>query len=1158
MPALARLSFWVPAEEEIPFERDFTEKLMPILVKHQLVDVGRSGRAGVPGILSRLFEVTGPGQIMAQELALATDAEWSVLLAELGTKYGTSSSAGPLRFSLRICSTPAGPGTTAEIGPAYRQGLWHSFSVRSGLPDAIVNDILQDRSGNLWFGTTCGVSKFDGAQLTTFTTEDGLVDNRVRALAEMRDGSLWFGTQAGVSRFDGIEFVSFTVEDGLAHDFTYAIKEDRHGELWLGTKEGLSWFDGKVFQSFAIDDSPANVFNTHARFTADSITAGMGGSRVLSIAEDRSGNLWFGTQEGASRFDGERLTSFTVKDGLAGTWVQAIHEDRDGQMWFAFQYGDGVSRFDGKEFTTLSVDDGLASNKVLAIAEDQGANLWFGTFDQGVCRYNGTEFRSFEIEDGLANNQVLSIGADKVGNLWFGTKGSGVTRFAGAQFAAFTTRDGLIHNGVLSMLQDREGDFWFGTFKGACRLGEDGFSSFDANRGLTDEGVDALLEDASGQIWFGTPEAVSRQTEENFRSFSIDDGLATDAVWTMLEDRSGSLWFGGAERRIGVTRYDGKTFTRFDADDGLVHNSVMDILEDSHGFLWFATQEGVSRFDGQAFTNFTVKNGLVNDDLTSIVADRDGNLWFGSAGGVSRFDGTRFVNFTTADGLSHNVVECMMVDRRGHLWFGTFGGGVCRYDGIVFQSLDKHDGLIHDTIQEMVEDPQGDVWIATEGGVTRYRPHHTPPVVRVTHVVADRRYEPEGQVLLPAANQLVTFEFQGLSFSTYPDDMIYLCLLEGRDTDWHKTSHQHAEYQDLSPGDYRFQVMAVDRDLNYSQPAMVRVTVVPDPRIEALNQAVGATNATVEFIGNSPALRYILGQLAEVASTDVTVFISGETGAGKGLAARCVHGSSTRKAGPFIQVNCGAIPENLVESELFGHERGAFTGAMARRPGKIELADGGTLFLDEIGDLPLPAQVKLLHFLDDRTFERVGGTENLNPDVRIIAATNRDLQQMVASASFREDLYFRLKVFPVRLPPLRERREDIQLLASHFVAAMAAHLGKRVTHLAPDAMKALQAYDWPGNVRELEHEMQRAVIVCRGEEVLARDIALGRVKNSEDPVEELVQESVDLQTLERRYICLILEQTGWVIGGQSGAATVLGLNESTLRGRMRKLKITRP
>jgi DNA-binding NtrC family response regulator len=634
------------------------------------------------------------------------------------------------------------------------------------------------------------------------------------------------------------------------------------------------------------------------------------------------------------------------------------------------------------------------------------------------------------------------------------------------------------------------------------------------------------------------------------------DGLAYNNVHSMLEDRQGNLWFSaraaGGDEEGGVSQYDGQEFKNFTTKDGLADNSVKTMLEDQNENLWFGTEGGVSRYDGQEFKNFTTKDGLVDNRVNKMLEDRQENLWFGTEGGVSRYDGQEFKNFTTKDGLAHNTVTAMLEDRQGHLWFAIGGAGICRYDGRVFQRLTRHDGLVHDVVYGIFQDGRGDIWIATADGVTRYRSRRTPPAIRLKEVIADRRYGPAGEVQLPISQKLLAFEFQGYSWTTRVDGMVYVYRLEGYDADWQTTHERRVTYQDLELGEYTFQVQAVDRDLNYSEPATVQVTVQPDPRIEALTQALGGP--TGEFVGNSPALRQIQGHLREVAQTDLTVLILGETGTGKGLAARTVHGLSAQKAGPFVQLNCGAIPESLVESELFGHEKGAFTGAVARKVGKVELAAGGTLFLDEIGDLAPDAQAKLLQVLEERTFARVGGVETLQAEMRVIAATNRDLEGMVEAGQFREDLYFRLQVFPVRLPPLRDRREDLALLAPYFMASMAAHLKKEVTQLTPEALVALQTYDWPGNVRELEHVIKRAVVVCPGAAIRLQDIALGYGKTAEGRTEE----RVTLEEHERRYILAVLEQTGWVVGGEQGAAAILGLAASTLRFRMKKLGLQRP
>jgi len=582
----------------------------------------------------------------------------------------------------------------------------------------------------------------------------------------------------------------------------------------------------------------------------------------------------------------------------------------------------------------------------------------------------------------------------------------------------------------------------------------------------------------------------------------------------------------------------------------------MALREDRAGNLWIGTAGGgVSRYDGERFITFTTEDGLALDEVSTILEDRAGNLWMGTVGGgLCRYDGEHFTTFTTEHGLPSNEVLCLRIDQAGHLWIGTNGGGVCRYDGLVFQTLSRKDGLVHDSIENIHPDRHGNVWLTTAlRSITHYRPSRIPPAIRLIDVIADLRYGPVREIQVFASQKLLAFEFQGQSLTTRPDGMAYVYRLEGYDSAWKPTYARRVEYQGLPLGEYTFQVKAVDRDLNYSEPIAVRVSVVPDPLRQALTEALSRSGATDEFLGESAALRQVQARFREVAPTDMTVLILGETGTGKGVAARTVHRLSARRGAPFLQVNCGAIPEGLVESELFGHERGAFTGAVSRKLGKVELAAGGTLFLDEIGDLALEAQVKLLRVPEEGSFERVGGTQTLQADVRVIAASNRDLRQMIQAGLFRADLYYRLQAFPVWLPSLRERREDIPMLATFFAEQMAAHLNKTITQLEPAVLDLLMSYDWPGNVRELEHAMQRAVIVCPGQTIQVADLALG----AEVVVEVPARERLTLEEHERRHIHQVLEQTDWVIAGPEGAASMLGIPESTLRYRLKKLGIAR-
>ncbi|MEO8592061.1 MAG: sigma 54-interacting transcriptional regulator [Candidatus Solibacter sp.] len=307
------------------------------------------------------------------------------------------------------------------------------------------------------------------------------------------------------------------------------------------------------------------------------------------------------------------------------------------------------------------------------------------------------------------------------------------------------------------------------------------------------------------------------------------------------------------------------------------------------------------------------------------------------------------------------------------------------------------------------------------------------------------------------------------------------------------------------------------------------------------------------IVGASPALRAVLDQVRMVAPTGATVMIGGETGTGKELIAHALHTASERRVQPFVKVNCAAIPAELLESELFGHERGAFTGALAQRVGRFEAANGGTLFLDEIGELPLNLQVKLLRALQEQEFERVGGSRTIRVDVRIIAATNRNLKAMVEENRFRADLYYRLAVFPLTVPPLRQRREDIPLLASYFVQKHARRMGRKLEWIPTHAMEALTSYDWPGNIRELQNVIERSVVLSGGPNL---HVVLPEMTGRSVPMASHVAAS-DGEAAERSRIVQVLKETGGMVGGSNGAAARLGLKRTTLQSRIRKYNIAR-
>ncbi|HYR87417.1 MAG TPA: sigma 54-interacting transcriptional regulator [Terriglobia bacterium] len=344
------------------------------------------------------------------------------------------------------------------------------------------------------------------------------------------------------------------------------------------------------------------------------------------------------------------------------------------------------------------------------------------------------------------------------------------------------------------------------------------------------------------------------------------------------------------------------------------------------------------------------------------------------------------------------------------------------------------------------------------------------------------------------------------------------------------------------------------RDINERKQAEAKLNQLHEENVYLQKELQSELNFE-EIVGASPVMQKVFSMIEMVAQTDSTVLLLGDTGTGKELIARAVHNRSRRKQSVMVKVNCGALPANLVETELFGHEKGAFTGAAAQKKGRFELAHRGTIFLDEVGELPIETQTKLLRVLQEQEFERVGGSHTQKVDVRVIAATNRGLGEAVRLGAFRADLYYRLNVFPIEVPPLRNRKEDIPLLTGHFLRRFSQRMGKRIHRISPAVYDQFVQYDWPGNVRELANLMERAVILCEGDTIQTSHLA---VNGGTSPTTSNPETLPTLEEAERQLILRALKRTGWVLGGTSGAAEMLGINRSTLWSRMKKLGIEMP
>jgi DNA-binding NtrC family response regulator/ligand-binding sensor domain-containing protein len=1039
----------------------------------------------------------------------------------------------------------------------HHRGAWRTYTTLDGLTDLQTEHIAEDHNGYLWFATwDGGVCRFDGDEFRAFKQQDGLGSDHVNSILIDRRGRFWFGTDRGLCWYDGEGFHPFTGSGGLAGRYVEFMFEDREGRLWVAGPGLLGYCQGDEYHSLAQQYCRQCGVAPERRWP-----------HCWGITQDGEGAVWFGLH-GLVRYQGGELRRCGEEGGLRDPdSLVVVAWDGQGSLWTGG--GRRLWRGDGRRYQPVP----LEGNGVLRkIQLDREGRVWFCT-SEGVHWYDGAEFHHFTTGDGLAHEVVNAMLQDREGHFWFATWGGGISCYDPHLIRLLGEREPRPHHEACALLEDRRGRIWMG-FRTRLPLaypGEDSLASYDGQglaiwgreQGLELDNCLAIHEDRQGCLWFGTRTRLLQYDGREWRPLGPEEGFAGEVVSAIAEDAAGRLYLGHLDltrQRICLSCGEGGHFRTLFAEGNEGNNCINAIAVAGDGGVWFSRGSWSALLEGKGLCRWHEREGLVGytaaDGLPSNWVEdlcwdpQQECLWIATLGGLSRFAGGKCRNYTVADGLPSNHVRGVYKDRQGHLWLAT-DGGVVRYDGRIFQTI-RSSGI--GPANRVIEDRSGRFWFATGKGVICYLARSIPPRIRVHSVIADQIYQGVDKVAVSAATRQFMFEYKGISFRTHPRNMLYFYRLQGHQEEWQAAGNSmRAHYRDLPQGEYRFQVRAIDQDMNYSEVAAVALAVLPDPYLEALTRALDSSDPEGVFIGRSAALHKVKLQLREVASTDLTVLLLGRTGAGKGLAARTIHRMSAYKSGPFIQVNCGAVPESLMESELFGHERGAFTGAVSRKIGKAELAAGGTLFLDEIADLSPTAQVKLLRLLEERTFERVGGNETLKFEGRMIAATNKHLEQMVGAGQFREDLYFRLQAFPIQLPPLSERREDIPLLAFYFMERMARSLDKEITHLTPEALRALTAYDWPGNVRELEHTVQRAVIVCAGPAIGPQDLAIGVVP----ALRETAAQLQSMEEVERAHICKILEKTGWVIEGPRGAALVLGLPPSTLRNRMRKLGIVR-
>ena len=1040
---------------------------------------------------------------------------------------------------------PSQSAQTPKQIKSFDHVLGHRYTVYDGLAGMHVEDIYQDCQGLLWIATADGgVSRFDGEHFDTFGLEEGLPHLTVMTITEDADGRLLFGTLGGGLAVLGPRgFQVYTIEHGLPCNDVLSLQLQADGSIWVLTEEGIGWFVGDrcVERTTTIGDQPIG--------------------RVYDVATDSAGTTWLATlHRGVINLDGQCMDAdFGATNGTR-RWPWKFAQDAAGRLWIAFHYIGReavIGRYDPQhqQFDLIDMGSELEGGEMVRhgirdVRLDKRGWLWAAR--RGVLVYDGEDWHPFSARlpsTHFADTRLTY--EDREGNIWVGLWGGGLVFCDPVSTQLYSEADGLPNKEIRCLDEDREGRIWVGTAGGLACLEDDQIRPV-----ATGHAVSTLVVNRQGQLWSGSPDGqVFKWEGTTSRAIAVAEADHHEDITGLCQDQTGCIRVCTSQGRFGWIEAD-----RFTAFEEQLSHPCRSMLQDRDGVFWIGVH-------GKRPALYCHKDGLFRkSELTELetisyvnaLYEHEGTLWVGTASGLFAFDyhSRQVRRFTMDQGeLSVNGILALEADQQGRIWIGTSGGGVLNYDGQTFQCMRLGKSVHVNTVEAILCDSRGRLWFGTRAGLIAYQPNQTPPGLVIRQAMGECLLEPPQALSCSESIPEIQIHFQGIRFRGGARTMRYSHRLVGHApvAEWSAfTSDNEVSYRDVPAGEFRFEVRALDWDGLLSDIASLDVRVVPDEqnKSRALDTSV---------LGQSEAMTRLGKEVGQVAETDMTVLVLGETGVGKGLLTRMIHDLSQRREQAFIQVNCGALSTGLIESELFGHEKGAFTGAVSHKIGCFERAHGGTLFLDEIGNLPLDAQRTLLHILEEDHLTRVGGGGSIPIDVRVVAATNCDLKKAIQEGTFREDLFYRLNMFPLVLPPLRERREDIPILAAHFVAQFAEELQRPVPSLGDEVIAHLQEHNWPGNVRELEHLIQRAVVVCQGGVIQVEDVQLSTEDEGEEvtasvsPVEQGVGDKD-----EKQQIVEALQATNWLIYGDRGAACLLDMHPERLRSRMRVYGLQRP
>lgn len=1088
----------------------------------------------------------------------------------------------------------------------YNGWKYDVYTKESGLLESFVFGIREDKHGNFWIGGPRGISRLsfnEGFSQTPVITNKilGKYNDFYRVFVDSYN-RVW--AYNNVSATD-----IFLVENDSVYNFSEKYKFKDQRVLYIQENKGKIYIltsQDKIYEFFldVITEIilPNEVVKLKPRMfffnsKDEIILCGAGGvgstvtdtdenitkmefftyeSSVYAL-ESKYGGYWIATeQNGLLKVDAEETLHITESNGLPTNYLFTLLEDREGILWIGTGIK-GLFKLPSLKFKTFGKNEGFtqgAISSVIILEEDV-----YCTTENGIFIFKEPFFNrlplNIENQNLSTTNFFFHLLKKEDNNLLLGGADGLYLRYKNGQ----TKLIGLQGMWVQTLMKDSKGQVWIGTNNGLYKLREN-LSTYKVDIRLNDAAVNSIVEINNRDLYLGTTEGLiilvngTRLVKpDDIKIINDSNGLLSIIIQDIVVISPEEIIVGTAEGINIITPEKIDTIT-----NGLSNREIVVLYKDRNNYLWAGTNYGLNKLEKkgnkyEVVRNYFQKDGLASNEFTrnsTIKEDKRGRLLIGTFSGMAIYDPALDHEELIAPNcyISSIYVNDKVVSYSGFINNFSYTENKFRFvfEGLTFtdESSVRYEYYIY-PIESKWANRSSTPFASynyLEPGEYEFR------VRAINSLGGHSNVQVWRFVISPPFWR--TWWFTILIVITI--FLIVYAVHMYRTQQIRKRNEQLQQIVNDRTSQLRVSNAKLEqqyKELLDAQEKLVEKEKLEEAfkEIEKLKNRLAVENIYLRekqttvyevgsLVGNSDSIKNIRRMALEVAPTNSTVLITGETGTGKTLVGEAIHALSQRKERTLVVVNCAAIPAGLVESELFGHEKGAFTGAHMRREGKFEIADGSTLFLDEIGDMDLHIQSKILTFLQDRKFSRLGGNDLISVDVRIIAATNYDLEKLVKEGKFRKDLFHRLQVFNIYVPPLRDRIEDIVPLAKFFTDKISKLMNKNISAISKSAFLKLERYRFPGNVRELENIIQRAIIVSKGGIITDEDIVLSK-SGTESGIEEKADTNsvVTLEEMERSYIQQVLKITSGKISGKNGAADLLGIHPNTLRSRMAKLNI---